>query len=907
MNLNKIILDKKKYKYITLKNDLDVLLISNKNTNRSTVALTINIGSLYNKIEGLAHFLEHMLFMGCKKYPDENHFFSTINKYGGMSNAFTTNNFTSYYFTVDDEHLLESIDIFHNFFIDPLFNGDSINREIVAVNSEYEKNMSIENRKIEEILKDISEDNHPYKLFDCGNKITLNVENIRDKIIEFYNTYYSSDLMKLVICSNHSLSELIKMSLLFEKIPKKKINKINPLNFPIIKKHNGNCIKYIEMLTTNNKNKLTIVWQLKNDNIYDKEKPLLYITYLLQHESTSSLNYLLSKIGYIYEMEINYEYLAYDNFCVDDIYMFYIQFILTPSGQKNIHIILILLNQYICSIKKNGVNSDIYNEMIKISKINVLYSNNCDINNITDLSIQMHLYNDIKNILINRCIYGEYNENTKDVILKYLDDMKIENSIVIYISKFDNLLKKTKWYNAEYNIYDNIKNYKNLDFDLPYFNFQLNPYVIDKLNIIRYRKKTNELSKINNILYKCIDTYNNSIICSGIIYHSNLINKNIINYISCELYISLLIEINKSIYYFGKQMEMYFYMQMSYNKLIIKTKGYFDNIIPFLSDIRNNFFNFKKMEKNFDKIKMEYLEDLNNFKYIGSYSYAKYILKKEAENNFFSYDQKIKTVKNITFDIMVDTIIKIFNSFQTQFLICGNINNKITFKIKKMFNMGNNEYINTDISFVKKLTPGQTININKRTLDEKEINSVINITFQLFHINIKNLHNGIQNLCLANLLKIMISESFFNVLRTKKQFGYIVKCSTTKLDCEDNPLICLSFIIQSTKNLNEIERNIFKFLLEYNETVRKMNRETFESYKNTMINLLEKKYDTLEEEFDFYFRLVCSNFYIPNYIKITMDIINKITKEEFLMFYMDFLINEKNRAYWNVKILGNKK
>lgn len=906
MKLNKIKLDKKKYKYLTLKNDLDVLLISNKNTNRSTVALTINIGSLYNKIEGLAHFLEHMLFMGCKKYPNENHFFSTINRYGGISNAFTTNNFTSYYFTVDDEHLFESIDIFHNFFIDPLFKNDSINREIIAVNSEYEKNMSIENRKIEEILKDISENSHPYKLFDCGNKKTLNVKNIRDNMIDFYNTYYSSDLMKLVISSNHSLDELTELSLLFENIPKKKINKINKLDFPIVKKHNGNCIKYIEMLTTNKKNKLTFVWQLKNDNIYNKEKPLLYITYLLQHESTSSLNYLLSKIGYIYDMEINYEYMGYDNYCIDDIYMFYIQFILTPIGQKNINIILMLLEHYICSIKKNGVNFDIYNEMINISKINVLYSNNSDVNTITDLSIQMHLYDDVKNILINKCVYDEYSDKTKNIICKYLDEMTIKNCIVIYISKFKKLLKKTKWYGAEYNTYDNVPGYTNTNHDFPYFSFQLNPYVIDKLNIINYRKKSHELSKVNNVLYKHIDTYNNSTICSGIIYHSELINNDIINYICCELYILSLYEINKPIYYFGKQMEMYFSIHMSYNKLIIRNKGYYDNIIPFLLDIRKNFFDFKKMKKIFDKIKMEYLENLDNFKYIGSYSYAKYVLKKEAENNFFPYDEKIKNVGKITFDIFVETIKKIFNSFQTQFLICGNINNKIISEIKKMFNIGNNKYINDTTSFAKKLTLGQIININENTLDEKEINSVINITFQLFHINIENIHYAIYNICLSNLLKIMISESFFNVLRTKKQFGYIVKCSTTKLDREDNPLMCMSFVIQSTKNLNEIEENIFKFLLEYRETLEKMNLETFESYKNTMINLLEKKYDTIEEEFDFYFKLVHSNLYVFNYIEITIDTVNKISMDEFLTFYNDFFINEKNRAYWNVKILGNK-
>lgn len=644
MKLNKTYFDEKKYKYITLKNDLDVILISNEKTNRSIVALTINIGSLYNNVEGIAHFLEHMLFMGCEKYYDrgENHFFSIINKHGGNSNAFTTNNFTSYYFTVDDEHLNETIEVFHNFFISPLFNNDSINREISAVHSEYEKNMSIENRKIEEILKELSKDNHPYKLFDCGNKTTLNIHDIREKLIDFYNSYYSSDFMKLVISSNHSLDELEKMSLLFESIPKKKINKMNILEIPIVKNHNGNCIKYIEMQTTDNKHKLNVIWQLENDNIYHRQKPLTYISYLLQNESPTSLNYYLLNRGYIYDMEINYEYMAYDNFCVNNIYMFYIQFILTPYGQNNKNIILFLLDHYIYCIKKNGINKNIFNELVKISKLNILFYNNNNIDDIINYSIQMHLCDDKKNILINRSINNSYNDAIENIINDYLNKMTLNNSIIISISNYKKLSKKTKWYNAEYNLYNNIPKLINIVHNKTYFDFKLNPFIIENMNIIKYNIHHNELSRINNILYKCVDIYNNPTTCCGIIYESEFINKNITNNIICDIYILLLNEINRSIYYYGKQIDMYFSIYISYNKIIINTKGYSDNIILFLSKIRNNFFNFNKMKKIFNKIKMEYIENLNNFDFMGSYSYAKYILKKTAENFFFSYTEKKK-------------------------------------------------------------------------------------------------------------------------------------------------------------------------------------------------------------------------------------------------------------------------
>lgn len=40
-------------------------------------------------VQGLSHYLEHMLFMGSKKYPDENEYDAYISNNGGMANAYT--------------------------------------------------------------------------------------------------------------------------------------------------------------------------------------------------------------------------------------------------------------------------------------------------------------------------------------------------------------------------------------------------------------------------------------------------------------------------------------------------------------------------------------------------------------------------------------------------------------------------------------------------------------------------------------------------------------------------------------------------------------------------------------------------------------------------------------------------
>ncbi len=68
-NIIKSLGDKRDYKGFILNNGLKVLLISDPETDKSAAALDVNVGSMSDPrdLQGLAHFLEHMLFMGTKK------------------------------------------------------------------------------------------------------------------------------------------------------------------------------------------------------------------------------------------------------------------------------------------------------------------------------------------------------------------------------------------------------------------------------------------------------------------------------------------------------------------------------------------------------------------------------------------------------------------------------------------------------------------------------------------------------------------------------------------------------------------------------------------------------------------------------------------------------------------------
>ena len=106
-------------------------------------------GSLNDPVgtDGLAHFCEHMLFLGTEKYPQENHYSKFIKTHGGMKNAATGEDYTNYHFDIKNEQFAEALDIFSQFFKQPLFTEDATEREVNAVDNEFRRNLSNEARR----------------------------------------------------------------------------------------------------------------------------------------------------------------------------------------------------------------------------------------------------------------------------------------------------------------------------------------------------------------------------------------------------------------------------------------------------------------------------------------------------------------------------------------------------------------------------------------------------------------------------------------------------------------------------------------------------------------------------------------------------------------------------------------
>ncbi|OYW90100.1 MAG: hypothetical protein B7Z18_11995, partial [Alishewanella sp. 32-51-5] len=110
--------DQRQYKTLTLPNKIEVILVSDPTTENSAVSLSVGAGMLQDPMtqQGLAHYLEHMLFMGTERYPDPAEYSNFVSQHNGAANAYTWLDITNYMLQINNQAFDEALDRFSDFF-----------------------------------------------------------------------------------------------------------------------------------------------------------------------------------------------------------------------------------------------------------------------------------------------------------------------------------------------------------------------------------------------------------------------------------------------------------------------------------------------------------------------------------------------------------------------------------------------------------------------------------------------------------------------------------------------------------------------------------------------------------------------------------------------------------------------
>lgn len=140
----------------------------------AAAAMIVGVGSLYDppECQGMAHFLEHLLFMGSEKYPEENSYDAYMSKHGGHDNAYTENENTVYHFEIPQEQLAGALDLFAQFFVAPLLKESSVDRELKAIESEFMLSKNSDCPRSSQLMaytNGRSFEEHPASKFGWGN------------------------------------------------------------------------------------------------------------------------------------------------------------------------------------------------------------------------------------------------------------------------------------------------------------------------------------------------------------------------------------------------------------------------------------------------------------------------------------------------------------------------------------------------------------------------------------------------------------------------------------------------------------------------------------------------------------------------------------------------------------------
>lgn len=186
-------------KYV-LKNGLTVLLHPDKSIPSVSVQEWFRVGS---KDEmpgrtGLAHFFEHMMFKGTKKFPKDT-FGKFLNSKGAEVNAFTSNDYTGYYINAPSEHLELLLQIESDRMRNLLLDQKEVNSEREVVKEErrmrYEDNID---GGIREKMSGLMFSELPYRWLPIGSMADLNAASM-DDMRAFYKSFYSPNNAVLVI------------------------------------------------------------------------------------------------------------------------------------------------------------------------------------------------------------------------------------------------------------------------------------------------------------------------------------------------------------------------------------------------------------------------------------------------------------------------------------------------------------------------------------------------------------------------------------------------------------------------------------------------------------------------------------------------------------------------------------
>lgn len=938
--------DKKEYRLIQLENGLKALLIDARNVvcHTSTIdseemmsseeeseaesdveeteeeeilaacSLMIDVGSFSDppEIQGLAHFLEHMIFMGSEKYPEENDFDQFINKCGGSSNADTDCEETSFYFEVTEKHLDEALDRFSQLFISPLMSRDAMGREKEAVDSEFQQKINNEGSRREQLLASFGNKSHPCSIFTWGNLITLKEciddDTLYTEVHKFRKLHYSAHRMYVAIQARQDLDSL--QALVERYFSKIASNLLSGKDFTQFSHENAFeshfTQKFFYVKAKSDMNKLDVTWCLPSIMGKYKTKPEEYVSFLIGHEGKGSLCSFLRRNLLALEVRAGIDFSGFEHNSMYSLFM--INIILTDFGLENVEKVLKVVFSYLKLLETRPVSEDLFQELQQIELNSFKFQTEKQaIDNVEDFVVNVKYY-EPEDVLNGPSLYFEYSEKDIRDLITRLNERKF--NVMITTTKPCPGIEyncKEKWFGTEYCAVDFPHEWEELwkarevipELYMPEknefvpSNFEIlepspviypTPQKIIDTDVIELWHRQDDkffLPHAHIYFYFMNDFVQKSPVNAAKL---NLLSLVLRYYLVEALYPATMTGVEYQSYSaeLGYVMKVY-----GFNEKLHKI---FEIMVQHLSEID------KIMEKSVVEVmKTQLLKNYHNT-FIKPSSLNRdlrlFTLEEFYNPSFVKYNHLL----NITFEDLKTFACEFKSHLNIRGLVQGNVSAKEAAHIGETIQ----KYIPARSLPVpietraNELPFGQST-ICVRSLQKCDMNSTITSYYQLGKSSLKLT-------ALTDMLVSLIEEPLFDTLRTKEQLGYDVAISVR----DTFNILGITITVKSQENKftsTEVDARIASFSEEIVKILTEMGADDFELARDSLIKLKALPDTELKEEMQRNWTEITEEEYLFDRRFREIEHLKKITQADVIEFYKNLIQNKRKLS---IQVIGDE-
>ncbi len=833
-------IDYRDYKTITLDNQLQVLLVSDSKTDKAAVALNVAVGSGKDPQEfnGLAHFLEHMLFLGTTKYPQSGEYQAFISKHGGSHNAFTSYRDTNYFFDIDANFLEQGLDRFSHFFIDPLFHKELVDREKHAVHSEYQSKLRDDFRRSYDVFKQIINQNHPLAKFSVGSLDTLQdkKQSVRDAMITFYQQNYSANIMNLVIVGKEDLATL-------EKWAREKFSAIANNN---VKEFSEKEIMGVDVAHLFNKENLPLQVNIKPikelrslrlnfpipdvKNFY-KKQPISYIASLLGDEGEGSLlSYLKSK-GFASSLSAGLGIGGID----EDI--FTIDISLTKEGLKHQTEIINAVFGFIELVKKQGIEKWRFDEFKTVLKQSFDFKATQISASWASSSATMMARYGVKDMFVAPFAAETFDKN---LIKQYLNALTPQNLLLIRVAPSLQTDKISPFFQSEYSLasFDpkTIRPLQSSTFVLP----KENPFIAEQhlKKEIKDENYPSNLSDNNHMSFWYLPDsgFKQPIAFQYISLQSNIATTSAKNNAISHLLSAWAKEKSNEFSYPALMAGIGYEFYKHSTGIGIRVTGFNAKQHLLLEQLIKVLFDEKIEEKEFMLVKQNLEKALKNADKQPLYHQMIAKTREALSSDVFSPQDLLGALKDLNIADLEKFRQEFLTNLYIQTLVSGNVTKDEALQTYKLVNT----YFEPKLTY-NEVKRTQIAKIEKNLTAQPKITHNDNAWINYFQAD----NQSLDELAKWNLYSHIVNPLFYSELRTNQQLGYIVFASNFRL-YDIGGFVAL---VQSPSHSTaQIQKSSDEFLKQFAIKLQSMTEQEFNIQKEGLLSKILEKDKTLAEK-----------------------------------------------------------